>query len=1139
MTQLQQRSWARFGASLGALALVVIGIPAFLIACSRLSLNSAQPLPGIGSVDEIQTWMTRELSVGEMVPILLRSLLVVGWVLWALLLSSVLAAVVTSRPRFSHWPLPSLPVFDGFAGWVAVGLTALSTFAPATTAFANDGPPVPQSVYATLVVDDAEAVDVAGSDVVPDGYAQVQTGESIQKVAQRTLGDADRWPELWALRDAQLDDGSASNWTQPWRIEAGWLLKLPITTTLSAPAASFAPVESAGSPTTAVAARASMTVRADGSYWQLATDIVDSDATVGDIAALTKALRAHNAPRLGYDDPNLLHPGDVVYTDVAAPGTDTAEMPAGAVVVEPGGSYWNISVDTLAAETGEIPSVEATHELTEALVALNAPRFGYDDPTMLHPGDIVHTTLDEPAAPGPTPGTAEPAEPVVEEAPPVEAPTDVVAEATDTTPSEPGVDETSVAAPKPVPAADVVATTTPATEIPQRLPAPTASEQRSESPAPNEDEQQRPIGAVLAGLTALAAAGLGLRIASRRAKARRMCRPGERPAPVPQAAVEELAAVAYREVSDVTWMSLELRWLAHQLIAEARSEMTVQLVQLNADRTLEVAFMQPPPCTPPDGWAVAADRVWTLPLAHAAGELDAFLDVPPVLPSLVTVGDATNGGQVYLNTEATSGLNVVGDEDGVSNWIRNAVWEIAGAALAERPTIRVVCSDLGDGLLDAGDVVAAEASDVFDELSEVFADGDVRVHRSMLSLRTNEWEAWPPTVVIAGKIDDTDADRWELVADAPWVACFASGELFADGLSINIRDGVIAVPAFGLELPAAQLSAHEASVMSDVLASVAADPVIDEVTVAVPEPAVGSELPEVREVLSLTFHSDDWQAPEWPVLVRVFGEPDVLIDGEVANLTPQRTAILALLAIEREVSIEDLKRAIWPPKRVNKIDPDTGDVVMLSSGQPQMIEQEVTKHRVRDALSELRKAVGGVRVVSNVSDGKVSAGPDLGCDTMLFDALNARAGQDPASTAVRLHEMLLLVRGPVFGYAASSTPHWRWVDLAQLEATWEGRVVTAAHTLSGMYLAHGDAGGAREIAERGLAADPLNSALTERLMEAYAQLGAVDSAQRVYEAHDRAMIDFGGATPETRMVLDRIRAATHHSGDDHIAQSSA
>ena len=45
-------------------------------------------------------------------------------------------------------------------------------------------------------------------------------------------------------------------------------------------------------------------------------------------------------------------------------------------------------------------------------------------------------------------------------------------------------------------------------------------------------------------------------------------------------------------------------------------------------------------------------------------------------------------------------------------------------------------------------------------------------------------------------------------------------------------------------------------------------------------------------------------------------------------------------------------------------------------------------------------------------------------------------------------------------------------------------------------------------------------------MEAYADLGALEAAQRVYESHDRQldMSDLGGASTETRLVLERLRS---------------
>ena len=78
-------------------------------------------------------------------------------------------------------------------------------------------------------------------------------------------------------------------------------------------------------------------------------------------------------------------------------------------------SYWSISEDQLRVELGREPTPREVLERTEAAIAFNAPRLGYADPAMLHPGDIVHVdaaTLSL-AAPSPAPAPPLPAEPAV------------------------------------------------------------------------------------------------------------------------------------------------------------------------------------------------------------------------------------------------------------------------------------------------------------------------------------------------------------------------------------------------------------------------------------------------------------------------------------------------------------------------------------------------------------------------------------------------------------------------------------------------------------------------------------------------------------------------------------------------------
>src|SRR5262245_408994 len=90
-------AWRRFFAGLDGLMVVLAGIPALLIVCSRLGLESWHPIPAIGSTDEIKTFFQRDLTPTEVAPIAMRSLLIIGWVLWLGLAMSVLAAIFEAR----------------------------------------------------------------------------------------------------------------------------------------------------------------------------------------------------------------------------------------------------------------------------------------------------------------------------------------------------------------------------------------------------------------------------------------------------------------------------------------------------------------------------------------------------------------------------------------------------------------------------------------------------------------------------------------------------------------------------------------------------------------------------------------------------------------------------------------------------------------------------------------------------------------------------------------------------------------------------------------------------------------------------------------------------------------------------------
>ena len=1119
MNSAQSAMWRRFVASLVVLAAVAFLPPAALVLCARSAFGIDHPLPSVSSASELVGWVQRELTTNEIVTVLLRSLLIVGWALWAGLMLSVLSTLLHSRPRLGHFHVPRAAVFDGFATWMVTGLTVLSSLSPKVS-FAEAAIP---SGYApaALAANTSEPLPELRAEH-RDGFGRVETGESIEMFAQRILGDATRWPEIWELgRGSIVDELTGATWDEAWRLEGGWQLAIPRGTP-SAPGPDRADSERVRPSGTGESLR---TVRPGDSYWSIAADLLDAhldrQPTDAETSALTTALMNRNAPRLGYPDSTLLQPGDVLDLDLDIPSAEPLESDNN-WIVQPGDSYWKIATETLAARHDHHPGDQQVSRFVRQLIESNAPRLGYDDATLLRPGDVIdtvgprrptasdsNTTPDvHGPAPSPTPNPTVP-EPTVPEPTVPESratPTTTPAAAT-TTPAQ---TEALVGEAIDLPVATTVtepsgpdsspSATTLYPPVPRR-PARTADPVAvAPSVQSQPTDQSAPVG-LLAGVTTLSAAGLAALIRRRWKENHQRLRPGYRRAPLDPTVETAVSDVLYRDVSDVTWMDHELRLLAHELAAAARSRLTVQLVQVGVDRTLEVAFTEIPDVRPPGNWEHAADRVWRLDKPHDDDLLAAIQDAPPILPALVTVGAADEGGQLYLNAEAPCGINVRGHDEDVFGWIANALWEISGEAVGEGTEVMLVADDDFDGFRLPSGVPRITEREAIARTVDLIDQPPGKQH-SMLACRTATWEAWPATIlVITCEMHD---ERWKQIASLPSLAVFSFKTMLDEGLDIEIASDRLSVPSLGIRATVASLNEDEQLIIEEVVNAFDADPIVE----ASPEFVDAKDSPLEDDVAA-----DAWEAPSWPVMINVLGTPSATKNGKPIKLTPQQLSALALIAMRREIPAHDFKRAIW------------GD------------EDEVSPERVRDMLSTLRKRVGGLSVIPKREDGVVCAGPDLGCDTQIFDALAIRCQRSPHQLEERLRDMLDLVTGRLFNYSSADQVWWRWAEIAFGMTDWTTKTTTAADTLARLYLDRSDPAAARDIAERGLIADPLNAALTEVLMEAYADLGTLEAAQRVYESHDRSLdlADLGGASDETRRVLSRLRAAASERRDTAAA----
>ena len=220
--RLPAGAWRRFLAALAALVVVLVGVPALLIACSRAGLESWHPIPAIGSSDEIKAFFQRDLTPTEIAPIAMRVLLIVGWVLWLGLATSVLAAIFEARGSALRSWVPQFALFAGLSRWIAAGLTAVTSLAPNFVSAATLASPRPFTV-SSITPEQPAVVESP----VPHGFGRVQRGESIETFAHRILGDAGRWPEIWELNRNQAVGPDGEAWLAPWKLGTGWDLRLP------------------------------------------------------------------------------------------------------------------------------------------------------------------------------------------------------------------------------------------------------------------------------------------------------------------------------------------------------------------------------------------------------------------------------------------------------------------------------------------------------------------------------------------------------------------------------------------------------------------------------------------------------------------------------------------------------------------------------------------------------------------------------------------------------------------------------------------------------------------------------------------------------------------------------------------------
>ena len=201
---------------LGATVLVVAilaGLPILLLALG------ANPIPdSVPSVDQIRT----ALITPDDGTLVMGAITLIAWVAWLVLAASIVLEVIAKVRGLRAPALPGLGMPQIAArhlvATAALLFVVLPSAAPSVSAAAAPAAAAVTAPAATMTTAPAVAPHSAATQERPATYV-VQPGDSLSTIAQRKLGNGNRWPELADLNPHVAD--------HPDLIHAGTVLTMP------------------------------------------------------------------------------------------------------------------------------------------------------------------------------------------------------------------------------------------------------------------------------------------------------------------------------------------------------------------------------------------------------------------------------------------------------------------------------------------------------------------------------------------------------------------------------------------------------------------------------------------------------------------------------------------------------------------------------------------------------------------------------------------------------------------------------------------------------------------------------------------------------------------------------------------------
>jgi nucleoid-associated protein YgaU/DNA-binding SARP family transcriptional activator len=818
-----------------------------------------------------------------------------------------------------------------------------------------------------------------------------------------------------------------------------------------------------------------ITVQRHDTYWAIAERCLGDGFRWRDIRDL-------NVGRMMTDgyvvtpSSDLLRPGWVLHlpahartgaSDPVAPAgessSEASTVPTGEaeVTVEPGDNLWVLAEQQLATDRGREPSDAETRPYWHEVIEANRDRLvASGNPDLILPGQRI--TM---------PATGHGLAPAP--SPPVVA-----------VPDEPTGDEPPVAEAPPDSAeapTTTVPTTRPDVDRPARPTAPTDYQ-----PAEDDESSSAPMIAI-GGIASAALAVGAVRAVRRRRRRLGLAHPSAQPRAT-DGDEQELhrQLVANADEATIDDLVATLGQLAADLAAIGAS-CRPRVIQHAPDH-LDL-FLDTRTTSAPNGWRVAADgTLWTLQPEAAS---DAAEEPLCATPLLVTLGKPDESGQLYLDLEAEGVIALTGAPEMARNVALRMVTELALTPLADTVQIMVLGGTIDPGVARLDHVTVKQS---WDDIAEDLTAWAEQSHETLVS------HGWANAFVARGADPHHDA-----LAPLVVIAAESPPPALLDDLRSRTPAALAVVVTGPVEGPATVLDCQaDELTLVDVGLACSPDPMEPDALESIVTLLDAADEPG-QEQLTLTESPAGVGAknttatePDFDVLVRLLG--DIRVEGG-DPLLPKQTAVVAYIALHGTVSAERLEDAVWAgPSTTSR------------------------RKRLANTLSECRAALGR-RHLPAATDGRYSRGPGVTTDTELFDMRVKRASnQPPEQAAETLRSALDLVSGRLFSYRNAEGHSYAWVDVENLQSTWDLKVAAVAQHCAETYIDLGRPGEAVAVALHALDAVSTHTGLTETLMRAHAANGDRVAVRGVYQAHVTALQKLGLDDPEpsTTDLLDEL-----------------